>query len=108
MRYRADLTQQKRVSDTGAPSGSILCGTSPHNEGLRLKILRDQPKGDSGPIKGQFQILDAGTNKHSDSLQRFLGVTTDAKEVIAMLRRAYPACVSVVNANILTVEGGAS
>ena len=108
MRYRAELARQQRVSDSGAPGGCILCGTSPHNDGLRVKVLYDQPKANSGPIKGQFQVLDAGSNKHSNSLQRLLGVTTDAKEVIAMLRRAYPACVSVVNANILIVERGSS
>ena len=86
MRYRAELTRQERVSDSGALGGCILCGTSPHNEGLRLKVLCDQPKANSGPIKGEFQVLDEGCNKHSNSLQRLLGVTTDAKKVIAILR----------------------
>jgi hypothetical protein len=106
MRYRAEYAQSKRVSDSGAQGGCILTGAAPHNVGLRVKVFRDQPKGDGGPIKGQFQILDAGTNKHSDSLQRLLGLMTDADEVIAIIRRAFPGCVSVVNANILTVEGG--
>ncbi len=106
MRYRLDFTQPKRVSDSGAQGGCILSGAAPHNMGLRLRVLLDQPKGDGGPIKGRFQILDAGSNKHSDSLQSLLGVTTDAQEVITIIRRAHPGCVSVVNANILMVEGG--
>jgi hypothetical protein len=35
---------------------------------------------------------------------QFLGVTTDAQELVTVLRRSHPACVNVVNANILTVE----
>jgi hypothetical protein len=37
-------------------------------------------------------------------LVEFLGGTTDAAEVLTVLRRRYPACVNVVNANILTIE----
>jgi hypothetical protein len=66
--------------------------------------LQDQPKGEPGPIRGRFLILDVGNNKHSISLMQFLGVTTDAQELVTVLRRSYPACVNVVNANILTVE----
>jgi hypothetical protein len=75
-----------------------------HNEGLRLRVLQDQPKGEPGPIRGRFLILDVGNNKHSISLMQFLGVTTDAQELVTVLRRSYPACVSVVNASSLTVE----
>jgi hypothetical protein len=67
--------------------------------------LQDQPKGEAGPIKGKFQILALGNNKHALSLLELLGATTDAEEVVTILRRSYPACVSVVNANILTIEG---
>jgi hypothetical protein len=96
----------KRVTDTGAASGSILRGLALHNEGLRLRVLQDQPNGEPGPLQGRFQILDVGNNKHSISLMQFLGVTTDAQELVTVLRRSYPACVNVVNANILTVEEG--
>jgi hypothetical protein len=99
------FTERNRVSDTGAAKNSILVGVAPHNEGLRLKILQDQPKGDGGPIKGWLEILDVGDNKHSESLRRLLGRTTDAGEVITLIRTAHPSCVNVVNANILTVEG---
>jgi hypothetical protein len=97
---------RNRVSDTGAKRDSILVGVAPHNEGLRLKILQDQPKGDGGPIKGRLQILDVGDNKHSESLRTLLGRTTDAEEVVTIIRSVHPSCVNVVNANILTVEGG--
>ena len=92
----------KRVTDTGAPSGSILRGLVPHNEGLRLRVLQEQPRGATGPIQGRIEIIDVGNNKHSNSLSQLLGVTTDAQEVLTILRQASPACVNVVNANILT------
>jgi hypothetical protein len=100
------FTERNRVSDTGAARDSILVGVAPHNEGLRLRILEDQPKGDGGPIKGWLCILDVGDNKHSESLRQLLGRTTDAQEVITIIRAVHPSCVNVVNANILTVEKG--
>jgi hypothetical protein len=102
---RLNQDSRKRVSDTGARNGCILRGFVPHNEGLRLRLLQDQPKGVTGPIQGRFDILDVGNNKHATSLLQLLGATTDAEEVLLLLRRSSPACVSVVNANILTVEG---
>src|SRR5207245_5149226 len=102
---RMYFTERNRVSDTGAIKDSILIGIAPHNEGLRLKILQDQPRGDGGPIKGALQILDVGDNKHSESLRTLLGRSTNAEEVITLIRTAHPSCVNVVNANILTVEG---
>ena len=100
MRYRPDA--RNRVSDTGARGGAILVGVVPQNDGLRLRVLQDQPKGGGGPIKGRFQILDAGDNKHSDSLRELLGATTDAEEVVTIIRRTHPSCVNILNANILT------
>jgi hypothetical protein len=38
------------------------------------------------------------------SLLQLLGAKTDAEEVLTVLRRNSPMCVSFVNANILTVE----
>jgi hypothetical protein len=95
---------RKRVSGAGARSGCILRGVVPHNEGIRLRILQDQPKGTTGPIQGRFEILNVGNNKHANSLLELVGRTTDAKEVVNVLRGTYPKCVSVVNANSLTVE----
>jgi hypothetical protein len=95
---------RKCVSKTGARSGCILRGIVQHNEGLRLRVLHDQPRGVAGAIRGHFEIIDVGNNKHSNLLLQFLGATTDAEQVIAVLRRTSPACVNVVNANILTVE----
>jgi hypothetical protein len=48
-----------------------------------------------------------GDNKHSDSLRELLGVTTDAKAVIPIIRRTYPSCVNIVNANILMAVNAA-
>jgi hypothetical protein len=93
-----------RVSDTGAQSGSVLLGLASQNEGLRLRILQDQPRGAAGAIKGPFEILNVGNNKHAVSLRELLGQITDAKEVITVLRRSYHACVSVVDVDMLVVE----
>ena len=92
------------VSQTGAKTGCILCGAAPNNTGLRLRLLQDQPKGQGGPIGGSFQILDVGNNKHSEFLEGLLGRTTDAEEVVRLIRREHPGCVSIVNANILVRE----
>ena len=96
------------VSQTGAKTGCILCGAAPNNTGLRLRLLQDQPKGQGGPIGGAFQILDVGNNKHSEFLEDLLGRTTDAEEVVRLIRREYPGCVSIVNANILVLEEGSA
>jgi hypothetical protein len=93
---------RSRVSVTGARAGAILVGVAPHNEGIRLRILQDQPRSGGGPIQGSFQILDVGDNKHSDSLRELLGVTTDATAVVSIIRRTHRSCVNIVNANILT------
>jgi hypothetical protein len=96
------------VNQTGAKTGCILCGAAPNNTGLRLQILQDQPRGQGGPIGGPFQILDVGNNKYSELLEGLLGRTTDAEEVIRLIRREYPGCVSIVNANILVLDEATS
>lgn len=93
-----------RVSQLGAPAGSILRGAASGNHGLRLRILQNQSRGDTGAIRGGFVILNVGDNKHSESLQPLLGEVTDAVEVIKLLRQYHPGCVSVANANILASE----
>ncbi len=92
------------VHTLGAPEGSVLCGACRNNRGLRLKVLRGQEPGHAGPIRGRFVILDAGENRHSDSLAALLGRPTDALEVLARIRRGYPGCVSIVNTNLLAAE----
>ena len=92
------------VSQTGARTGCILCGAAPNNTGLRLRILQDHLKGQGGPLGGPFQILDVGNNKHSEFLEGLLGRTTNAEEVVRLIRREHPGCVSIVNANILVLE----
>jgi hypothetical protein len=92
------------VSQTGAKAGRVLGGAAHSNHGLRLLISQDQARGTGGPISGRFHILNAGDNKHADSLSTLLGQPTDAEEVIRTIRREYPQCINVVNANILIVE----
>src|SRR3712207_8421950 len=56
----------------GAEAGSVLLGFGRHNKGLRLKVAQAQAKGDGGPVRGQFVILDVGANRseeHTSELQ---------------------------------------
>jgi hypothetical protein len=92
------------VSACGAPAGSVLRGTSVSNQGLLVKVFQEQAKGNDGGIKGGFIILDAGDNKHSPILGGLLRRVTDAEEVLGLIRREHPGCVSVVNANILVAN----
>jgi hypothetical protein len=93
-----------RVSVCGAPAGAVLRGSSVSNQGLLVKILQEQTKGNDGGIKGSFLILDEGNNKHSPVLRGLLRRMTNAEEVLGLIRREHPGCVSVVNANILVAN----
>ncbi|SRR6266851_3937067 len=104
MDVRSGFKSRNAVSQTGAKTGRVLGGATQSNRGLRLLILQDQSRGTGGPISGRFHILNAGDNKHADSLSTLLGRATDAEEVIRTIRREHPQCVNVVNANILIVE----
>jgi hypothetical protein len=96
--------RQATVHATGAAAGSVLKGISPHNKDLRLRVYRDQPKNESGPIQGVFQLLHAGDNRYSAILDGFLGRDLTAAELLLTIRRDYPQCVSVVNASALAAE----
>jgi hypothetical protein len=85
------------ASTDGAAAGAVLRGCAGNNEGLRIRVLEDQPRGASGPVRGPFIILDAGDNRHTASLEALLHRPTDAAEVLRAIRRARQACVSVVN-----------
>lgn len=92
------------VNKRGAAAGCTLRGSGLNNQGLRLKVLQEQARGDDGPIKGDFVILDAGANIHSQSLAPLVDQVTDARAVVVVIRRLRPGCVNVVNANILVPE----
>jgi hypothetical protein len=92
------------VSKHGAPANSILRGCGISNQGLRVRILQAQPRDKDGPLLGPFIILDAGKNRHTQALTSLLNRETDGQEVLALIRKDHPACVSVVNANILVLE----
>jgi hypothetical protein len=92
------------VNHSGAAAGCVLRGSGLNNQGLRVKVLQGQPRGHGGAIRGPFLILDAGDNMHSPSLEPLLLRTTDAEEVVGVIRRLHRGCVSVVNANILVPE----
>ena len=92
------------VSRRGAPADSILRGNGISNQGLRVRILQEQPRDRDGPILGQFIILDAGKNRHTQALTPLVNRLTDSQEVLRIIRKEHPACVNVVNANILVAE----
>jgi hypothetical protein len=92
------------VSKSGAHASQILRGLGKNNWGLRLWVLGQQARGSDGPIQGRFQILDVGENPHSYTLATLLHRTTDAEEVLRLIRRERRSSVNVVNANILGVE----
>jgi hypothetical protein len=108
MAFASKYQPRNAVSQTGAKMGCILCGAAPNNTGLRLRILQDQARGRDGPISGSFQILSVGDSKYSESLEGLLGRATDAEEVVRLIRREHPGCVSIVNANILILEGASA
>jgi hypothetical protein len=92
------------IDKVGAKAGCVLCGSSKNNQGLRLRISQDQPRGHDGAITGTFQILGVGDNKHSQALHGLLGKMTSSEEIIGIIRREYPGCVHVANTNILVLE----
>ena len=97
----------KSVGQQGAAAETILCGAGQNNQGLRLRVMQAQARGNDGPIQGPFVILDAGDNRHTDTLFPLVGQVTTAPEVLALLRQKHPACVNVVNAKILVPEPAA-
>lgn len=94
----------RSVEACGAAAGSVVRGKVPNNQGVRIRVLCEQPKGHSGALRGAFVILDAGDNKHTRALLPLLGRETDAAEVQRVNRRDFPSCVSIANANILVPE----
>ena len=55
----------RSAGSCGVAAGAVLRGTVTHNRGVRSAVLQDHPRGDGGPIKGGFVLLDAGDNAHS-------------------------------------------
>jgi hypothetical protein len=94
----------RTVEATGAGAGRVLCGAARNNQGLRLRVLHEQPPGEGGAIRGDFVILDGGDNKHSSSLAALLQRVTKSEEVLRLIRQRHPACGHVANTNTLVVE----
>src|SRR5947209_7779476 len=94
----------RRVSASGAPAGAILCGCGLSNQGVRIRVLRQQPKGDGGPLQGPLILLDAGDNLHSEFLKPLLNKLTDAWEILRIIRQRHPGRLNIANARILAVE----
>jgi hypothetical protein len=99
-----EQTRRPTVASHGASAGCILCGCGGNNQGLRIRVLQDQKKGNGGPLTGDFVILDVGDNKHSAALEELLDQVTNAQEVLRLIRGQYSSCVSVANGNILALE----
>jgi hypothetical protein len=92
---RCPQTRSQTVETRGAAAGCVLCGTGLNNQGVRIRVLCEQQKGHHGSIRGTFVLLDAGDNKHTDALRPLLGRETNAEEVLRVIRRDSPGCVSV-------------
>ena len=58
------LARSLTVTRLGAIAGSVLRGSGLNNQGLRLKVVQAQPRGNGGGIQGGFVILDVGDNYH--------------------------------------------
>ncbi|MEI7686996.1 MAG: hypothetical protein WCL32_18410 [Planctomycetota bacterium] len=95
---------QRSVGRLGAEANAILRGTGEHNRGLVVRASQPQARGHEGPIQGSFVILEAGDNRHSDTLSGLLNREITAQEVLKLIRSKHPACVNVVNANSLTTD----
>src|SRR4051812_25321723 len=100
----ASHTSLALVSKRGAPAEAILRGSGISNQGLRVRVLQEQPKGKDGPIEGPFVILDVGKNRHSQALAPLVNQVTDSQTVLQIIRKEHPACVNAVNANILVLD----
>src|SRR5262249_46266834 len=94
-------TRLRSGNKEGAVAGSILRGSGLSNQGLRLKIMVDQARGNDGPIQGTFVILDAGDNMHSQTLAALLHQEMNATRLLGIVRQQHAGCVNVVNTNIL-------
>jgi len=94
----------RSVGRSGADADAVLCGVAEHNQGIRLRIMQAQARGNEGPIQGPFIITDSGNNRHSSVLESLLNQVTDASQVVALLRQKHPNCVNVVNANSLVLD----
>jgi hypothetical protein len=95
---------QRTVEDCGAAEGSVLVGLGLNNAGLRVRVAQAQARGNGGPIRGEFVLLAAGDNPHTDALRPLVGWQTNAEEVVVAVRQRRPTSVNPVNANILVVE----
>ncbi len=97
-------SRARSVEACAAAAGSVVRGAAANNQGVRIRVLCQQPKGHCGALWGAFVILDAGDNKHTCALLPLVGRETDAAEVQRVNRRGFPSCVSIANANILVLE----
>jgi hypothetical protein len=97
-------SRARSVEARGAAAGSVVRGAGANNQGLRIRVLCEQPRGHGGALRGAFVILDVGDNKHSHALHALLGRETDAAEVLRVSRSDSPCCVSVANAKVLVPE----
>ena len=92
------------ASSKGAAAGCILSGVVSSNRGIRLRVSQEHPRGEGGPLQGGFVILDVGDNLHSNELMPLAGRVTTSAEVLCIIRREHPGCVSITNAHALRPE----
>jgi hypothetical protein len=72
----------------GAKAGDRVVGLHPKNRGLILKLRQDQLRGESGSVKGRFDVIEAGDGDYADYIAGFIGQTLNASEMTEMLLSA--------------------
>lgn len=100
---RVTLKKTTPVSKSGCVAGSVLHGSGHGNRGLRLQVREAQARGHDGALQGPFVILELGDTVHASALYALRDRLTDAAEVVRLIRQQSPGCVSIANANILSL-----
>jgi YVTN family beta-propeller protein len=92
------------VQYTGAPAGSRLIGSSPHNRDLLIEVF-DAQEASGRRVGGGFIILDAGQGLYATLLAPLVGVRfNSAAELITMVRAQGGAkCTHIINRNCMNV-----
>lgn len=100
-------TKPGTVKETGAKSGDILFGIEKSNNGLKIRIHKNQAPGNGGRIEGDFDLLEAGDGVYASYLHEFVGdAFLSASELIENVARKSGAqkCTHILNRNMMRVS----
>ena len=81
------------------------------NQGLRLRILKEQKPGSGGRIDGAFELLDAGAGTYATALRPLVGEQfLSVRELLDRIRVEPSAnkATHLLNGNALRVESAAT